>query len=572
MSFENKLTPDTTHIKPQAIDGGEVEEVDIHVRSQETTPGTPPKQAEDLSSSKQWREVAKDEILPPGSEIRMNFSDGKNYVLEGGEQKQDVQPDTPEKVAEEPMSPEVAAHAEKLKSALNTQAENIEQEGRARKLWDTIERISDGYNKIPFKYKIAIAAGLGVASVAASGAVAAGIAGAMIAQRVAGGAATAIAIEGLLARSVEKDGTERTQKQVLFHRTLGVVAGMTVGSGQVAEGVSYAADKFSDGFSFLTEYLTEHANTQYANVPDDIMYSETTPAYVTPSATLDSTIDTPSTDSLSINETTESVGVAPPAQLPETPVIEHMPEGITYTVPEGGNVWSGIENELDSRGLLEGLDTETRTQFIDAIENKVTNLSPQELKDIGISSGNPHLVYPGEEIDLTALLSPESVEYQEVVDTYAPPAENDALEASQQLTEDSATASTSATEDVYVETNVPAEENMSMHPTFEALNHDLNELYGHLGVGRTLANPVHGAESVHWIGPHGLSFEHVGDLMKTNPDSLDIAGSGTESSEAVRVTQAHLKDLVERSGASFKADETVREYMTRAHNALLSGE
>ena len=83
--------------------------------------------------------------------------------------------------------------------------------------------------------------------------------------------------------------------------------------------------------------------------------------------------------------------------------IQHEP--LTFTAGEDAeHVWGGVENVLDDKGLMEGYDDIQRTQTIDAVKDKLSKMNPEELKKIGISSGDISLVYPGEVIDLSSVI------------------------------------------------------------------------------------------------------------------------------------------------------------------------
>lgn len=77
---------------------------------------------------------------------------------------------------------------------------------------------------------------------------------------------------------------------------------------------------------------------------------------------------------------------------------------IEYTVKSGDNIWGIIENKLETQGLFEGMEEGQRTHLIDTFKDKITAMSPQELKEIGITSGDPNVLKAGESINLTSVL------------------------------------------------------------------------------------------------------------------------------------------------------------------------
>ncbi len=77
---------------------------------------------------------------------------------------------------------------------------------------------------------------------------------------------------------------------------------------------------------------------------------------------------------------------------------------IEHTVKSGDSVWSIIEDKLERQGLFEGMEEGQRTYLIDTFKDKITSMSPDELKEIGISSGDPSVLKVGDTLDLTSVL------------------------------------------------------------------------------------------------------------------------------------------------------------------------
>lgn len=77
---------------------------------------------------------------------------------------------------------------------------------------------------------------------------------------------------------------------------------------------------------------------------------------------------------------------------------------IEHTVKSGDSVWSIIEDKLEAQALFEGMEEGQRTHLIDTFKDKITSMSPEELKDIGIVSGDPNALKVGETLDLTSIL------------------------------------------------------------------------------------------------------------------------------------------------------------------------
>ncbi len=146
----------------------------------------------------------------------------------------------------EKISVEQKELAEKLLTAAEKQEEKIEQEIKQEKPWirEKIEKAADWYKKQPLKYKILFSLGcVGAASASAAlgGAIGAAVATAAFTgsafQRMLGGMATFITVEGFLKRAAEKGGRERTKWEAGRHTMEAAVLGVLVGSGKFAEGM-----------------------------------------------------------------------------------------------------------------------------------------------------------------------------------------------------------------------------------------------------------------------------------------------------------------------------------------------
>jgi len=95
------------------------------------------------------------------------------------------------------------------------------------------------------------------------------------------------------------------------------------------------------------------------------------------------------------------------------PIAEHLSSAnsavqgaseVTASVHNGDSMWKIIENKLQSQGDFKGLNEGQRTYLIDTFKDKITAMSPDKLKEIGILSGDPNVLKAGEHIDLTSVL------------------------------------------------------------------------------------------------------------------------------------------------------------------------
>ncbi|MBI5046006.1 MAG: hypothetical protein HZC14_03360 [Candidatus Niyogibacteria bacterium] len=130
-----------------------------------------------------------------------------------------------------------------LEKAADTQGQKIEAEIAAKESWirNHIEQAADWYKKQPLKYKVLVSLGfVGAASLSAAmgGAVGTAIATAAftgsMGQRMLGGLATFVTVEGLLKKAAEKGGRERSIWEARRHTMEAAVAGILVGTGSLS--------------------------------------------------------------------------------------------------------------------------------------------------------------------------------------------------------------------------------------------------------------------------------------------------------------------------------------------------
>lgn len=76
-----------------------------------------------------------------------------------------------------------------------------------------------------------------------------------------------------------------------------------------------------------------------------------------------------------------------------------------HSVKKGENVWSIIEAKLKNAGLLKGLSETQQNYLIDSLKDKV-EANP---KSIGIAGNNADLIYPGERLNLSEVMQPETI-------------------------------------------------------------------------------------------------------------------------------------------------------------------
>lgn len=76
-----------------------------------------------------------------------------------------------------------------------------------------------------------------------------------------------------------------------------------------------------------------------------------------------------------------------------------------HEVTSGDTIWDIIENDARVQSILEGLGEEQRAYVIDALKDRLADMSPEELRALGIESGDVHQIFEGNQIDLNELLN-----------------------------------------------------------------------------------------------------------------------------------------------------------------------
>jgi len=436
------------------------------------------------------------------------------------------------------LSEEAGEKYKKIEEALEKQKNNIEQEAEKAGLFDRIRKIGNFYRKVPFKYKLLIGAGIGV--VGLSGVAATGCALALLGQRALGGAGTFVMVEGLLQKLTERNGRERSKKEKQIHTIIALLSGVAVGS---------------RGMDFLNQHLN----------PD---------AFMEPDLGQDLPNVTESVGDNIHSTSEETFGILP------TENIEIPPQpDLSFTVGgETGTVWDGIEKTLQNQGSFEGLNESQQNVLTDSIKDKLAVMSPEELHQIGISSGNIGLVQPGETIDLSHVLGETAPinNLTEQVDTLPLSEPESSLNLDIVEPENSDIFSNGDNLSSNLDLEIPEQpdilsgdnlsENISqLSPEATAhMNGDISSLYGNLEINQS----IDGMKSAHWIGDKGLSNETIGTLFNIDPNLLSSEGVGIESKEAVMATLKHTDSLIKEAKISPKINETIKDFFERAYEKI----
>lgn len=103
------------------------------------------------------------------------------------------------------------------------------------------------------------------------------------------------------------------------------------------------------------------------------------------------------------------------------PISEAGSESITYephTVASGENLWKIIESDLDTHNTMVGLGEGARTHVVDALKDMFDKMSPDELRNLGFSSGDADLLYAGDSLNLSGALDNPGVILRALFDSH----------------------------------------------------------------------------------------------------------------------------------------------------------
>ncbi len=334
-------------------------------------------------------------------------NDDENSVLKLEDELRDIEDnkDVVLKPEDELGNNEKEAKPEDLIKSLDEQVENTNKEAAEKGLSEIVHNMGEWYKKQPLKTKLMVSIVLiGTASISASvggavgGAVAtAALTGSMF-QRVLGSAATFVSLEGLMKKSAEKKAKkgdmEVNESEKIRHTIIAGTAAVLVGSGAIGEilgniyGSWFPDDVVMDN---VHENIKEVSGTTVEKAPsiepvDDVLEKirEGSTQNMTKIDQLNYTPVSP--EDFELDSTKETV-VGMLAKIHE--------------VQKGDNLWKIIESKLGEKELFDGMAEGQKTHLIDSLKDKFASMSPEELKNIGISSGDIDKLSIGDKIDLS---------------------------------------------------------------------------------------------------------------------------------------------------------------------------
>ena len=265
--------------------------------------------------------------------------------------------------------------------------------------------------------------------------------------------------------------------------------------------------------------------------------------------------------------------------------IKKTPE---YIVQPGDNIWNIIESKLEAHDLFKDLEVGQKTHMIDELKDRVSNMSPEELRTFGIQSGDPNIIMAKEELDFSQIIQEGYVEEAVVnvknlspaqilqIENYTPA--NVAVVGETNLTPDPDQAlgnevglRNSTSGGIATEVIVETQEKIMMQHTEEIIKHDVHGLYGSDGFFGILG--TQGVESADW---EDLKDRSVTEVMEkgefSDPDDWDSPNEvGFDSEEAVEKAQNYLQKVSKESGITALPEESVDDFLFRAIKSTVRG-
>lgn len=415
------------------------------------------------------------------------------------------------------MSPEQAKQIklEKIRAKLDAMTGAVETRAEKTGMLDKVRKIGEMWNKVPKRYKYMLAGGAllsGVGAAAAGSAVGMGAIGALgTALRGLSGAGLFVTFETILKNNYEKKMGGERSKATETRHMLIASLGA----------VAFAA--------LVPKMISDYMGSE-------VVQTGTHEAVAHASAT--------------------------------APKIE-------YVVGQGETLWGGITEKLDEQGLLAGMQEGQKTYVIDALKDKFAAMSPEELRLIGIGSGNIDVIHPGDHIDLTKVLGDTQLTSE--ITHHA-----QGLSAAQVYSIEHPIASPVAPE---MPLEAPAPETAAVipaeivptDPAIVAAAEDITKNYvneqfgtkGFLGFGAQ-----DGMDSIHWKDSEvGFANQPVDKVLAAHPSAFPAGGGqhfGIEDYSATQKMQAGLLDVQKETGVNPRPSETVADYLKRSAITALS--
>lgn len=249
------------------------------------------------------------------------------------------------------LSTEQIAHIEAYKEALAKQSARIDAEAEKKGFGATMNRVASWYNKQPMWKKVGM--GLTFTTIGMGGMLAGGAAGGTIAA-IAFGTGRALGTFGTWA--MLNGATSRMKNRKV-----------AVGIQAVGTGAAF----------FLLPKLAQYIDMKTGAgkwLADLFGLTQTPPSQITQAPTPNS-----------------------------SPALTPSIAGPTVTISKGDTIWGVVEKGLGNRPEFSGLDRAGKDLAIDTYMKKMGGMTPDQLKALGISSGDINKIQIGEKIQLPVL-------------------------------------------------------------------------------------------------------------------------------------------------------------------------
>ena len=288
------------------------------------------------------------------------------------------------------------------------------------KAWKAAGKSAEWYRKLPLKYKLAMSAGLfagGIGAGAIGGvaglSLATGVIGGRWFQRIFGGAATVVAVEGFMKHFQEKRLEKKTiknfadklsekiknndkeldkklfeligkkKKQKITRYIVAGTAGVVVGTGLLGKVINWGSEKIGIGKSIRE--AVEKIGISKPKISPDLTKVLSMPDY-----------EPPLGEEMSAYEPS----VAPGEEMPAYEAVKGGPQ----IAQKGDSVWKIIGRQLEERydEKFARLDEARKTYIIDALKDKVAaNPEKFDLTDIDkIKAGKSYDFLPSSKMEI----------------------------------------------------------------------------------------------------------------------------------------------------------------------------
>ncbi|PIT91122.1 hypothetical protein COU17_02060 [Candidatus Kaiserbacteria bacterium CG10_big_fil_rev_8_21_14_0_10_49_17] len=346
--------------------------------------------------------------------------------IENNKQKnttpQQEEPSEPARAVSKPEAESIESiesAAEQFKASLESRGEEIETEAEARGILEKVRTVGEWYKKQPLWRKLALSAtlaGAGIAGAATGGGVIGGVAFLGVGvQRFLGGTSAFVGVEAILRKAKEKNSRWWNEHPTAY----GAIVGIAVAAG--------AGRMIFDGLDEGSKWVFGEVDKEVKDIAGGTEKTPEAATVTTPPAEMPEYNPTDSRVP-AVDVTPDTVGVTPEDVAPPTPTekLPHVSEvtpdtvGVTaedalsnesapsaheYIVRPGNTVWGLIEHDPRIADVMKTLSPEQRVYLVDYLKDRFAEMKPEQLRAIGIDSGNINKIFPGQRINLDSIMN-----------------------------------------------------------------------------------------------------------------------------------------------------------------------